>query len=261
MSFNGSSGDHLYTVYSAPRGRDRMYQLGMKIAQEHLSPADRVIGVIGEAGSGKSMIIKGMFPGLELTNDDEGVNVRPLPLLCQDEENRFYSPHTYHLDMRFEMGFSQLHTLVEGIQEAVARGKRVIIEHFDLVYEALRFNADLIVGIGEEVIVTRPNIFGPLPSDVARIVHKSVRTRLMAHTAEDLCEFCMPFVKKGGAFVAYKAMKSEEELIEAKPAVTILGGKLSEVKEFKLGEDAQRNLLVIQNLNIHHHFFHMLALY
>ena len=90
------------------------------------------------------------------------------------------------------MGFSQLHTLVEGIQEAVARGKRVIIEHFDLVYEALRFNADLIVGIGEEVIVTRPNIFGPLPSDVARIVHRSVRTRLMAHTAEDLCEWHMP---------------------------------------------------------------------
>ena len=192
MSFNGSSGDHLYTVYSAPRGRDRMYQLGMKIAQEHLSPADRVIGVIGEAGSGKSMIIKRMFPGLELTNDDEGVNLRPLPLLCQDEENRFYSPHTYHLDMRFELGFSQLHTLVEGVQEAVARGKRVIIEHFDLIYEALHFNADLIVGIGEEVIVTRPNIFGPLPSDVARIVHKSVRTRLMAHTAEDLCEWHMP---------------------------------------------------------------------
>ena len=131
MSFNGSAGDHQFSVYFAPRGRDRMYQLGMKIAQEHLSPADRIFGVIGEAGSGKSMIIKGMFPGMELTNDDEGVNVRPLPLLCQDEENRFYSPHTYHLDMRFEMGFSQLHTLVEGIQEAVARGKRVIIEHFD----------------------------------------------------------------------------------------------------------------------------------
>ena len=191
MSFNGSAGDHQFSVYFAPRGRDRMYQLGMKIAQEHLSPADRIIGVIGEAGSGKSMIIKGMFPGLELTNDDNGVNIRPLPILNQDRGFAFFSPHTYHLDMRFEMGFSQLHTLVEGIQEAVARGKRVIIEHFDLVYEALHFNADLIVGIGEEVIVTRPNIFGPLPSDVARIVHKSVRTRLMAHTAEDLCEMCM----------------------------------------------------------------------
>lgn len=188
MSFNGSVGEHLYSVYFAPRGRDRIYQLGMSIAQQHLNPADRVIGVIGEAGSGKSMIIKGMFPGLELTNDDEGVNVRPLPLLCQDEENRFYSPHTYHMDVRFELGFTQLHTLVEAVQEAVARGKRVIIEHFDLLYEALRFNADLIVGVGEEVIVTRPNIFGPLPEDVAKIVHKSVRIRQMAHTAEDLLE-------------------------------------------------------------------------
>ncbi len=61
-----------------------------------------------------------------------------------------------------------------------------------------------------------------------------------------LCEFCIPFVKKGGAFVAYKATKSEEELAEAKSAVTVLGAKLSEVKQFQLGEDAQRNLLVIQ---------------
>ncbi len=192
MSFNGSSGEHLYSVYFAPRGRDRMYQLGMRIAQQHLQPSDKVIGVIGEAGSGKSMIIKGMFPGLELTNDDEGVNVRPLPLLCQDEENRFYSPHTYHMDARFELGFTQMHILVESIQEAVARGKRVVIEHFDLLYDALHFNADLIVGVGDQVIVTRPNIFGPLPADVAKVVHPSVRTRLMAHTAEDLCESHMP---------------------------------------------------------------------
>ena len=70
-------------------------------------------------------------------------------------------------------------------------------------------------------------------------------SRAVARLAS-LCEFCIPFVKKGGAFVAYKAMKSEEELVEAKPAVAVLGAKLSVVKEFKLGEDAQRNLLVIQ---------------
>ena len=165
-----------------------MYALGMQIAELHLSPFDRIIGVIGEAGSGKSMLIKGMFPGLELTNDDEGVNIRPLPILCQEDENRFYSPHTYHLDMRFEMGFTQLHVLADAIRQAVDRGKRVIVEHFDLLYEALGFNADLIVGIGEEVIVTRPNVFGPLPDTIASIVHKSIRTRQMAHTAEDLCE-------------------------------------------------------------------------
>lgn len=188
MPYYEKTNGHLYSVYFAPRGRDRMYALGMQIAQLHLSPFDRIIGVIGEAGSGKSMLIKGMFPGLELTNDDEGVNIRPLPILCQEDENRFYSPHTYHLDMRFEMGFTQLHVLVDAIRQAVDRGKRVIVEHFDLLYEALGFNADLIVGIGEEVIVTRPNVFGPLPDTIASIVHKSIRTRQMAHTAEDLCE-------------------------------------------------------------------------
>ena len=228
MSFNGSAGGHLCSVYFAPRGRDRIYQLGMQIAQQHLSPADRIIGVIGEAGSGKSMIIKGMFPGLELTNDDEGVNVRPLPLLCQDDENRFYSPHTYHMDARFELGFTQLHVLVDAIREAVARGKRVIIEHFDLVYEALGFNADLIVGIGEEVIVTRPNIFGPLPEDVAKVVHKSVHTRLMAHTAEDLFEFHMPEKEvvrclhadiKSGFLMAFHDSPPEVDLEELEKAV------------------------------------------
>ena len=228
MSFNGSAGGHLCSVYFAPRGRDRIYQLGMQIAQQHLSPADRIIGVIGEARSGKSMIIKGMFPGLELTNDDEGVNVRPLPLLCQDDENRFYSPHTYHMDARFELGFTQLHVLVDAIREAVARGKRVIIEHFDLVYEALGFNADLVVGIGEEVIVTRPNIFGPLPEDVAKVVHKSVHTRLMAHTAEDLCEFHMPEKEvvrclhadiKSGFLMAFHDSPPEVDLEELEKAV------------------------------------------
>ena len=188
MPYYEKTNGHLYSVYFAPRGRARLYALGMQIAQLHLSPFDRIIGVIGEAGSGKSMLIKGMFPGLELTNDDEGVNIRPLPILCQEDENRFYSPHTYHLDMRFEMGFTQLHVLADAIRQAVDRGKRVIVEHFDLLYEALGFNADLIVGIGEEVIVTRPNVFGPLPDTIASIVHKSIRTRQMAHTAEDLCE-------------------------------------------------------------------------
>lgn len=70
-------------------------------------------------------------------------------------------------------------------------------------------------------------------------------SRAVARLAS-LCEFCIPFVKKDGAFVAYKAMKSEEELSEAKPAVTVLGAKLSDVKEYTLGEDAKRTLLVIQ---------------
>jgi hypothetical protein len=134
------------------------------------------------------MLVKGMFPGLELSNDDNGVNVRPLPLLEQDSENMFYSPHTYHVDIRFETGFTQLHTLADAVQEAVRRGKRVVIEHFELIQDVLGRNADLIIGAGEEVLVTRPTIFGPHSDDVAKIVQASLPYRKMAHTAEDLCE-------------------------------------------------------------------------
>lgn len=81
--------NHLYSVFFAPRGRDRIYDLGIQIAQMYLSPFDKLIGIIGESGSGKSMLIKGMFPGLELTNDDGGVNMRPLPILDQDSDGGF----------------------------------------------------------------------------------------------------------------------------------------------------------------------------
>lgn len=180
---------HLYSVFFAPRGMRRMADLGMQIAQQYLSPFDKIIGLVGEAGSGKSMLIKGMFPGLELSNDDEGVNIRPLPLLSvAEEEDSFYSPHTYHVDIRFEAAFTQLHVLGDAITSAVAMGKRVIVEHFELIYPFLNRNAHLLIGIGEEVIITRPTLFGPEPDDIAEIVFKSIPYRRMAHTAEDLCE-------------------------------------------------------------------------
>lgn len=133
MPENAIQHSHIYSTYFAPRGRSRIFNLGIQLAQLYLSPFDQIIGVIGEAGSGKSVLIKGMFPGLELTNDDDGVNVRPLPILDQDAETGFFSPHTYHMDIRFEMGFHQLSELADAIQLAVRRGKRVVIEHFDLI--------------------------------------------------------------------------------------------------------------------------------
>lgn len=191
MSYSGRmQSNHLYSVLLAPRGRIRMTDAGAQIAQLYLSPFDRLIGVIGESGSGKSMIIKGMFPGLELTNDDEGVNIRPLPLLNQEREG-FFSPHTYHLDVRFELAFSQMYELAEAIDKTVHKGRRVIVEHFDQVYPQLGYNADLLIGVGEEIIVTRPSYFGPEPKDIADIVFNSMKYHRMAHTAEDLCEYCL----------------------------------------------------------------------
>lgn len=182
--------NHLYSVYLAPRGNPRMTDLGMQIAQQYMSPFDLLIGIIGASGSGKSVLIRGMFPGLDLTNDDEGVNVRPLPLL-QLHDQGFFSAHTYHIDVRFEQAFTQMHELADAILEAINMGKRVIVEHFDLIYPMLHRNAHLLIGVGEEIIITRPSLFGPDPRDISEIVEKSVIYRRMAHTAEDLVEYCL----------------------------------------------------------------------
>ena len=182
---------HILSSYYAPRGHIRMYSLGMQLAQMYLSPTDKLIGIIGEAGSGKSALIRGMFPGLELTNDDNGVYIRPLPLLEQDAGFAFFSPHTYHVDIRFENGFTQMSVLAEAITEALRKGKRVIVEHFDLVYPLLGYNANILIGVGEQVMVARPNLFGPEPEELREVVYESLHYRLMAHTAEDLCEMCM----------------------------------------------------------------------
>ena len=181
--------NHLYSVLLSPRGA-RMADQGMQIAQQYLSPFDLLIGLIGDSGSGKSILIKGMFPGLELTNDDEGVNVRPLPLLNQDDTG-FFSPHTYHVDIRFELAFTQPHELADAIRLALSRNKRVIVEHFDLIFPYLGVNAHLLIGLGEEIIVTRPSVFGPEPEDIRNVVFASINTRRMAHSAEDLVEYCL----------------------------------------------------------------------
>lgn len=174
-----------YATYFAPRGRERMQNLGNLISQKYLLPNDKLIGIIGDAGSGKSLIIKGMFPGLELTNDDDGINSRPSPLLRDYGRNRF-SAHSYHIDIHFELAFTQPFELVDAITAALNDGRRVIAEHFDSIYTPLNINADLLIGIGEEVIVVRPNLFGPVPDDIKGTVYRSLVYRRMAHSAEDL---------------------------------------------------------------------------
>lgn len=63
-----------------------------------------------------------------------------------------------------------------------------------------------------------------------------------------LCEYCLPLVKKGGIFAAFKG-NGEEELIEAENAIKLLGGKLKEVKKRDL-EGAERELILIEKVSL-----------
>lgn len=62
-----------------------------------------------------------------------------------------------------------------------------------------------------------------------------------------LCEYCIPFVKVGGNFVSYKSGVIQEELEQAKYAISTLGGELSEVINFTLPEtDIERSFIKIK---------------
>ena len=64
-----------------------------------------------------------------------------------------------------------------------------------------------------------------------------------------LSEYCLPFVKVGGEFISYKSEKMNEEMENAKNAISILGGILDRCEEFMLPEsDIFRNLVVIKKV-------------
>lgn len=226
----------IYSLYFAPRGRDRLLAMGEQLGLGHLSYEDRLIGIVGDSGSGKSLIIRGMFPGLELVNDDKAFNPSRL-MQIRDALDNDFNCSTYHLDMRFQLAFTQMHEIADFVNTAVRRDRRVIVEHFDLLYPYLDCNADILIGIGEEIIVTRPSIFGPLPKDIYSIVFDSLKYRRMAHTAEDITalvlkkDYLVPYKfwnsDVRGGFVLHFAEKPDIDLEELEQKVqSIIDAKI-----------------------------------
>lgn len=64
-----------------------------------------------------------------------------------------------------------------------------------------------------------------------------------------LCEYCLPFVKVGGYFVALKGSRGADEEKEAYTAVKTLGGKLHEVYEYSLPSGDSRTLIIIKKIS------------
>lgn len=69
-----------------------------------------------------------------------------------------------------------------------------------------------------------------------------------------LSEYCIPFVKNGGRFIAYKSGKIEDEVKNAANAVEKLGGKLGEIVDFSMrdstiNEEFSRSLVIINKIN------------
>ncbi len=64
-----------------------------------------------------------------------------------------------------------------------------------------------------------------------------------------LSEYCLPFVRVGGAFLAMKGAAGQHEATEASEAISLLGGRIASVRQWQLpyaGE--QRSLIIIEKI-------------
>jgi 16S rRNA (guanine527-N7)-methyltransferase len=62
-----------------------------------------------------------------------------------------------------------------------------------------------------------------------------------------LCEYCIPYVKTGGRFIALKSVNEDETQCEK--AVNVLGGKIAEIKDYTITNGDNRRLFIIDKVS------------
>lgn len=64
-----------------------------------------------------------------------------------------------------------------------------------------------------------------------------------------LSEYCVPFVKVGGIFAAFKQFEVEEEIDEARAMIGSLGGKITDIKKVEIPcSDIVRKIVIIEKV-------------
>ena len=112
-------------------------------------------------------------------------------------------------------------------------GKRV--KYLDLACEKIGVTCETVHGRSEEVARNKKY----------REMFDFATARAVA-ALNVLCEYCLPYVKKGGYFIALKGAEDETE--SASAAIEKLGGRLEKVIRYELPEGDKRCLIVIKKI-------------
>lgn len=101
------------------------------------------------------------------------------------------------------------------------------------------------IGLSAELVHARAEEAGKDPD--FREKYDFAVARAVANLRE-LSEYCIPFVKKGGSFLAMKGAGADEELKEAEAAIAVLGGKVREINRFSLDGCGERAIINIEKI-------------
>lgn len=115
------------------------------------------------------------------------------------------------------------------------------IKFLDEVIQVLDLNSEGLI----ETIHGRAEDFSNPKNGVLREKFDIGTARAVANMST-LSEYILPYIKKGGVFIAYKSNKINDEIDSSKSALNILGGSISSVNNtFLPDSDIERSVVII----------------
>lgn len=206
-------------------------KLGISLTDEQLSLFEKLSELLVEQN--KTM-------NLTAITDPDGIAVKHFADSISALSAYDFAENTKVLDVGTGAGFPSIPLLI-------ARPD-LEMTMIDSTAKKLRYVASTVetLGLSAEVLHTRAEEAGQ--SKEYRESFDIVCSRAVA-ALNVLCEYCLPFVKVGGVFLAMKAAKVQEEIADAKNAIKTLGGKIVAEKSFTLSDGGERTIVVIKKIS------------
>lgn len=133
-----------------------------------------------------------------------------------------------------------------GIVIAIYFDSNVNITLLDALEKRLSFLDEVIQKLSLENITLLHGRAEEIGNDIIYREKFDVATSRAVANMAVLSEFCLPYVKKNGHFVALKGPAIEEELENGKAAIKILGGELKNIIEVSIeGTDLRHNIVEV----------------
>lgn len=122
-------------------------------------------------------------------------------------------------------------------------------ELFVTLVDSLRKRIDFLQSVQKNLQLNHLECIHARAEDLAKTDHRESYDFVVARAVarlNTLSELCLPFVRIGGIFVAMKGPDGEEEIQEAKKAISILGGSLLRKETLQLSDGSDRQLILIR---------------
>lgn len=176
---------------------------------------------------------------LTAITDDEGISVKHFADSLSLFTVKQFKANEKVLDLGTGGGFPGVPLLISC--------PRIDLTLMDATEKKLRFVASSIESLGLCASTLHARAEEAGRNKLYREKFDTVVSRAVANL-KLLSNYCLPFVRVGGTFIAMKGSNAAAEVDEANEIIETLGGKITRVQKIVLSDEIERNLVVIEKV-------------